>query len=438
MNLTHIPSPFARAALLALSLAALTCLLPGCGGGGGGSSSSSPTPTGSSSPTPTPSPSGIPTPGTRGSVVSATRVGRLQRATMNIALVGAGLSSLTPARYDVDFYTVTYQTVSFDGTTPVIVSGMVALPVGTSGARPLAAYFHGTSTVRTDVPSNNTNAEAQLVSAGFAAAGYVVTAPDYIGLGSSPAGLRQTFEHADSLATTGIDMMRAARSVAATQNVPLNGQVFLAGYSEGGYATLAVQRSIEANYATEFAITASAPIAGPYDLSGTTLQTFLASPGPNASAEVSGLLLGYKQIYPVYTNLSDAMASPFDAQMPALFDGTHSLPQIEAALPANLSGLLTPAYLAALQNDPNQPLNVALRANDVYNWKNVAPIRLYHGEADLDVSFQNAVVAQQHLSASGGNAQIVDLGADIDHGAAVVPATKLIRDWFDSLVSDSL
>ncbi|MCK7491427.1 MAG: hypothetical protein MZW92_06745 [Comamonadaceae bacterium] len=67
-------------------------------------------------------------------------------------------------------------------------------------------------------------------------------------------------------------MMRALRSWCSTHAINLDGRIFPAGYSEGGYATMAAQREIETLHAGEFAITASAPAAGPYDLSGTMLN----------------------------------------------------------------------------------------------------------------------------------------------------------------------
>ena len=54
-----------------------------------------------------------------------------------------------------------------------------------------------------------------------------------------------------------------------------NNQLFIAGYSEGGYATMATVKEIEENY-NDINITMSFPMAGAYDLSGTMVELMLS------------------------------------------------------------------------------------------------------------------------------------------------------------------
>ena len=41
-------------------------------------------------------------------------------------------------------------------------------------------------------------------------------------------------------------------------------ELFLLGYSEGGYATMALHRELQQFHSDEFTVTASAPMAGPW------------------------------------------------------------------------------------------------------------------------------------------------------------------------------
>lgn len=78
-----------------------------------------------------------------------------------------------------------------------------------------------------------------------------------------------------------------------------NNQLFLAGYSEGGYATLATQKTIEENYQNELTVTASAFGAGAYDMLGTAKE-LLDSNNPAAltyPAYVAFVLKAYDTIY---------------------------------------------------------------------------------------------------------------------------------------------
>ena len=58
-----------------------------------------------------------------------------------------------------------------------------------------------------------------------------------MGLGSSPGF--HPYLHARSEATASVDMLRAGRNYCASNNIGLNGQVFLAGYSQGGHTEMA-------------------------------------------------------------------------------------------------------------------------------------------------------------------------------------------------------
>lgn len=167
---------------------------------------------------------------------------------------------------------MTFRSVDIKGK-PEIQSGLVAGPDTTDGSRPLAAYFHGTTTLRTNVPSRWSGADSNAAAMALSSAGFLVCEPDYHGLGKS-RGI-QSFEQAKSLSDSGIDLLRAAKSLFQRQNRGRIGQLFLSGYSEGGYATLAVHRVLEASKPAEFAVTASAPGGGPYDVSETTLRAYL-------------------------------------------------------------------------------------------------------------------------------------------------------------------
>ena len=380
------PTITRRALLLATSAALLVAT--GCGGGNSSSSA----------------------PARRGDLVGHRGIGTVSGVVL----------------YDID-----YRTLDVSGAI-VTASGLVAVPQGVTGPRPMLCYFHGTSTLRTDAPSNPSSLEGSAVAQIFGGAGYVVVAPDYPGLGDDGTG-RQSFEQAGPLAIMGVDMLRAARALTETLAVALSAKLFLAGFSQGGYAAMAVHRAIESEYASEFTVTASTPISGPYDLSGTTLQAALNQPGPETPATVAALLVAYNPVYHLFSAPTDVFAAPYAARIPGLFDGTHALGEIASALPATVTALLTPTFLATL-TDPKSPLVTALRSNDVDSWKNTAPVRLYHSPTDEEVPYANAVVAQARISARGGDIQIVPVARDANHGTTPALAVGPILAYFNGLI----
>jgi len=261
--------------------------------------------------------------------------------------------------------------------------------------------------------------------------GYVAAIPDYLGLGDSP-GLHP-YHHASSEATAGVDMLRAARAYCASSSIALNGQLFLCGYSQGGHATMALHRELEAYHTNEFTITASAPMAGAYDLSGVTAEDMLGGrPQPNPYY-FAYLLAAYQAVYHFAPNLADLLAPPYNATLPPLLNGQYTGGQINAAMPADARLVLKPAVLAALQSDPNHPLRIALRDNDLYLWTPRAPMRLHHCSGDQDVVFANSQVAWESFRSRGAQVELLDPLPGGGHGDCVMPALLLAKAWFDSL-----
>ncbi len=113
--------------------------------------------------------------------------------------------------------------------------------------------------------------------------GYGVALPDYEGLGINTN--IQPFAHAETLAVQVVDMLRATRDglngsvIGLTPPCTWNSKLFLMGYSEGGFVTLAATRELQQNASAEFTVTAAAPLSGPHDLSG-TMRTLILSDTP--------------------------------------------------------------------------------------------------------------------------------------------------------------
>jgi Secretory lipase len=180
--------------------------------------------------------------------------GRYQGATSFLRLLN---------RYGIKVYRLTYNTINTDGRA-IIASGAVLVPQ-TTQALSLISMQHGTISSDEQAPSYyRSGSEAYTFGSVFASVGYIVAAPDYIGYGASN-NLPHPYEHNASLASASLDMLRATKEFLSDEKVNWNQQLFTAGYSEGGYATLALQKKLEAEALTEFNLIASSAGAGAYD-----------------------------------------------------------------------------------------------------------------------------------------------------------------------------
>lgn len=364
----------------------------------------------------------------RGRLLSATVQTNYSVFQINLILLFAQVP-LT-AEYGVQVHKVTYETVDpWGGRT--IASGAVVLPQGATRALPLLSYQHGTIAKRTEAPSSPA-AQEQLLGVAFASFGYAAALPDYLGLGESPGV--HPYHHAASEATACVDLLRAARALCADRQVALNEQVFLLGYSHGGHATAALQRELEEYHSEEFTVTASAPMAGAYDLSGATADDVLSGRSLPNPYYFALLLASYQHVYRLADSLADLLAPPYNATLPPLLDGQHDGGEINAAMPSDVLRALKPAYLEAFRADPDHPLRVALRDNDLYRWAPRAPTRLYHCRGDRDVIFANSEVAADAFHSRGATqVQLIDPAPSADHGGCTMPAFVLAKQWFDTL-----
>lgn len=167
-------------------------------------------------------------------------------------------------RYDVSSYRIVYTSTDKNGA-ELAVSGLISVPVKAAGLpSPVLSYQHATTFYNNQAPSNKVEAvEPPIV---LASLGYIVVSPDYVGFGASK-GVQHPYLIAAPTARVVIDMLNAAQTWRWQNRVADNGQLFLAGYSEGGYATMAAHRAIELeNGALKTRLQAAVPGAGPYDV----------------------------------------------------------------------------------------------------------------------------------------------------------------------------
>ena len=207
-------------------------------------------------------------PDERGTIVEIKSHTVISKLTIQSALIffyNNANSEFVP-EYDVEVVSLVYKT--FDARDSLVEASGVLIFPKTDVSFPLLSWHHGTQTNRTRVGSESYIYAFDGILA--ASIGYIVSEPDYLGLGISD--LLHPYHHEETSAANSIDMLRAAKQYCSENNIQYNDQLFLAGYSQGGYVTLAVQKEIEKNYNKEFNITASAPMAGAHDLLGTALH----------------------------------------------------------------------------------------------------------------------------------------------------------------------
>jgi hypothetical protein len=379
---------------------------------------------------------------------------------------------------DINVYHIEYETVGGQQESTT-ASGALMVPSGGSGcvgARPIVLYAHGTQASKTfniaDL-SNSENAEGILLAAFFASRGYIVVAPNYAGYDTSTLPYHP-FLVAAQQADDMIDSLTASRtalaSLAMSMSMPTtdNGQLFITGYSQGGYVAMATQSAMQT---LKMTVTAGAPMSGPYALEAFVDSEFAGEVSQGAPVVATLLIDGYQNSYGnVYAQPTDMIspqfASGFSNLLPSMTsrsdlysDGLLPEFALFSAMPPNSTyASITPAtqpaafaatfaqgfgdppliinsyrgsYLQDMASSPDggfpnvttdQPASspqVGWRAdtkvNDLRNWTPTAPTMLCGGDQDPTVYFFNTQLMQDYWTAHpSSNPSVTSMVLDLE------------------------
>jgi hypothetical protein len=318
----------------------------------------------------------------------------------------------------------------------VTATGVVYVPIGRTVPAPMFSYGHGTNPNKDGaISTGNGEGFVALVAAGI---GYISTAPDYLGMGYGD-GLH-AYCHKQTEANCVVDLLRAAKKIIKERNVAHNGQLFLTGYSQGGHVAMSAHQEIETKYSNEFTVTASAPMAGPYDMSGAMVTLMLDTALYPDPFYLPFLLVSYQRAYKLYPSVNDFIASPYDTSLIPYFDGNYNKRFLNPRTANPPIGIIKPEVVAAFTTDSvNHPFRVRLRENDNWRWVNRAPIRFIYSKGDDHVPYQNAINCRLHMIERGAdpNKLILDQVSETeDHNGAAQLSVLSMVNYFNSLRTD--
>jgi pimeloyl-ACP methyl ester carboxylesterase len=306
-------------------------------------------------------------------------------------------------RYGIQAYKLNYTTTNADGK-KISASGAVLVPVGVTTAVPLLSMQHGTIPRDADAPSYyGSGSEAYTLGALFASQGYIIAAPDYIGYGASN-DVPHTYEHRSGLATASLDMLRATREFLSERNISWDKRLFVAGYSEGGYATMALQKKIEEETGSEFNLVASSCGAGAYDKPAFMRQ--IVNEPTSSNAGINSLyvwtLLTYDRIYGLNRPMTYYFKEPYASQVTA--SGK------DAVINTSLNTTFTDSFRKVVNEGSDTGFLKAVQDNDIHDWKPRTPTRLFHGDADDTVFYLNSQNTYDAMKKRGAtNVELVPL-----------------------------
>jgi hypothetical protein len=382
----------------------------------------------------------------RGQLISATPLLILKnRAAVTARLKADGFDPATD-RYGVRTYRLVYRTVDARGR-PTTASGLLALPITTTRDLPVVSFTHGTEVFRGDAPSMSPAGFEPGPAYTYASAGFAVSDPDYLGLGTGP-GLHPWMD-VPSETSAALDMLRASRAYVISHGGALRRQVMITGFSQGASAGLGLGRALQDGADPWFRLGALAPVSGAYDFGGAALPSVLdgalarLNPNHQLGAKIAVLytawmLVGFDRVHPIAGMPDKIVKAPYARTIEDLFDGRHPGDQVFNGLPSTISELLTPFGINLLRH-PAGGLAAALRGTGrvCQGWTPDAPIRLYYATNDEQAVNANTFHCQAWFAASGARVPTINLGTPDYQGSrhlgSNVAGTAQIVRWFLSL-----
>ncbi|MET7395384.1 lipase [Dactylosporangium sp. NPDC005572] len=363
----------------------------------------------------------------RGDVVAVQRLRPIDTAgAARAELAGAGFDIGT-VRFGVDMYQVVYRTIDPAGR-PTVASGLLALPRSAERQLRVVSYAHGTELNRTDAPSMWRDGWSVGPAITYASAGFAAVAPDYLGMGLGPGP--HPYLHLPSETTASVDLLRAARTVAAEQGRTLRREVYVTGFSQGASAATALGKALLSGADPWFRLGALAPISGAYDLRGVELHALLTTvPWPYDVGYLGYLLVAWNRLH----DLPGFFDPGYAGRVEALYDGVHTGDDLVETLPQSPAELLSDEGLAQLEA-PTGRFAEALAEHDASctGHRFAVPTRLFAARSDEQVPVTNSEHCAAVLRAPVVDTGIQQYQGSVHLGSNIAGTAQAVR-WFAQL-----
>jgi hypothetical protein len=248
---------------------------------------------------------------------------------------------------------------------------------------------HGTTDSRDNVPSNFKGALTAgfVVELSYVLNGYILMAPDYVGMGSGD-GVHPYVDAATEAGAT-IDFVTAANKVLGQLGIKRYDEYFLAGYSQGAHAAMSTLKSLNTSNPTNLKFKYAYMGDGPYDFSGVTLNKGVLEKDfyPFTSFLANVLHTCNNTGYKTYnTSISEVISPEY------LDKYNYHVVQDNGGLlwgPVIWRSLFTQNFVNDVTNNPNNNLRRCMKPKDVYDWYNKTPMTLGHSSVDLAIPPEN-------------------------------------------------
>lgn len=331
-------------------------------------------------------------------------------------------------QYGVEAYKVVYTTVDKNGE-KINASGLVTIPLGVNEPLSLVSEQHGTMFGDRNAPS----VHKPLTTTGALIStlrGYAVAMPDYIGYGITSKHYHP-YQVKENIAPVVVDMILASKELMKKQNIEHNEKLFLTGYSEGGYATMAAAELLEKEYQDLLPVTAVAPMAGSYAMKETADYILNLEEYPTPEFALF-LLYSYNRYYE-WDNLQNILQDNVFTDINNFIAEKEKGNIVATNFPKKRSELYKETFISSYQNGEESLLNDSLTQNSLLDWQPTVPMHLYHCTGDKVVPALNSQIAYDTFVKNGSTSVELILNEGGTHNSCSIPTYIQAFTWFEGL-----
>jgi pimeloyl-ACP methyl ester carboxylesterase len=205
--------------------------------------------------------------------------------------------------------------------------------------------------------------------------------------------------------------------------ITLKNEYYLIGYSQGGWATLALHKALELDYAEDFNLRGSACGAGPYDiyLLMQEIMNVTIYPMPVYLGYIVNAYINYNQ----FSNpVTDIFNEPYASKISSLYNGLLTSEQINNQLTTSITELVNPGFYSDFTTAAQySSIRDALSDNSITAWHSYKPLFLFHGEEDRSVSPVSTENMYTAMIQAGTTADICSkvIIPGVGHSEAAIP-----------------
>jgi pimeloyl-ACP methyl ester carboxylesterase len=352
-------------------------------------------------------------------------------------------------------------------------SGVVAVP-DKAGSYSMLSWQHYTITNLKEAPSKDINGFLSMVLHSVAALGVVQVAADYPGYGADSKSMHPYMIKDPTVASTRGMICATHELLQRIDSVQYNDSLYLYGYSQGAWATMALHKSLEKepmsmpNSSTNSKQVLAGTVAGggPFNLEA-IIDTIISSQfysSPYLAAFVGASYAHYYEDYIEYNaafpaELLDSAANssqdtnanvqnsnqsaqswlhavfkqPFADSLLYWFNADgKGFRQLES-LPDSVHQLFTQDFIQEYRTKPEYAWFIAeLQNNSVTAWESSAPLLLFHSQDDEVIHVHQSEAMRDSLKALHQNADLVQLELiqGKTHGGAAINMIARAVEWF--------